>query len=149
MFMDNNKMTFSPRSQLAVIGLVLAALGMIKLYSWTASSIPETLDMVFSVSLRSLTLFMGIAEMALALCLLGLVKPLTAAKLCTFAGFAFLAYRWLHASLGGSNAPCPCLGALSSWVGFLAAHEQNILASAALWICLVGLWSWMKEAVEQ
>jgi hypothetical protein len=143
---DNRTVLINGRPQLAILSVVLGMFGVLKLYAWAAGAVPEARDVVLGVPLSSLTLATGVAELVVAACLMGGLKPLPAAKLCTFTGFAFLGYRWLHASMGSGNESCPCLGALSGWSGFVAAHEQQLLASAALWIFLVGIWSWMKEA---
>jgi hypothetical protein len=130
-----------------IAGGLLLVLGILKVYSWAGGELPATNDAVLPIPIRQLALWLGLVEVGSGASMLALLRPLRAAQYCTAMGSCFVVYRWLY-SFMGSGQPCPCLGVAKSWLPFLAFYEQNLLTSIAVWFLLIGLWSWVKEALN-
>ena len=126
---------------------MLGVLGMLKLTALPFN--PGALagsDPILHVANRVLVPALGAMELgATALILLGL-RGLRAAQLLSAIAVGFLAYRTAHA-LWYASSSCPCLGSLGRGITLLnPAQEQMALLAIALWLFLIGLWSWVWEA---
>lgn len=121
--------------------IVLFLLGALKLFSWFAQQdFGHEPDAVLGVRVRDVMLVMGVIEVSSAIWILLFAPPRAAAWLVLALGTAFVAYRILLTSLGGTA--CPCLGAIRSWIPFITiSTEQHLLVAIAAWLVLSGLWS--------
>jgi hypothetical protein len=134
-------------STLVAGGCVLGVLGILKLIDplFNHGALAGS-DPILHVANRVVVPALGAIELTAAALILWGFRGLRAAQLLSGVALAFLAYRTAHA-LWFANYSCPCLGALGKSIPFFfAAQEQAVLLAVALWLLLIGLWSWLCEA---
>ncbi len=129
--------------------LLLVATGLLKIFAYflNVPFTPET-DPVFNLPNRQNSLLGGILELAIVILLSLHASRSAAAKSLVGLGFAFCTYH-VVLELKNPGGLCPCLGAVHSWLPFVSAYSEGKASlSIALWLLLVGLWSWLCEAKE-
>ena len=132
-------------AHLKVVGVVLIALGALKLQGVLWGSLAGQMDPVFRVPSHTLALVAGAIEVSVAIYILRVLSPLRGAQCTALLGFSFTCYRWLSSWMG-AGSDCPCLGFPIQSIAFLGAYGEKLLFSIAVWLMLVGSWSWIKEA---
>lgn len=124
--------------------LVLVFVGAIKLLSMASGAdILRMQDQLVGLKFWQLYLALGSMEVVAGLLATFVLSRFTASVVLLGFGVLFLTYR-VYALATGANHFCPCLGTAVDWIPGLAAYQDRLLTSVALWFCLTGLWSLWK-----
>jgi hypothetical protein len=91
------------------------------------------------VGVRTSYLLSGVAISEIIAAAVVITVPSTAIRgfACMFFGGEFLIYRIFH-YLYQLPQPCPCLGALSDWIGISVKTADCVLLGAAMYLAVVG-----------